>query len=171
MRKLSRFQFFALASLLFILTAYSPRAEAIDPRTKAVLTMAAYGTAGGALLGTASLAFGTKGRAVAIGASLGLYAGLIFGSYIVINHRMEQYRPHDPDRNYYPDSDGFGPYESGGGGGWGDWFGGGGEYWSPAVHWSDLDSDAQGLSKYKSWGGQNVDGGPPIFINFFNYQF
>lgn len=170
MSRLFRFQFLVFAFVLLGVSVYSPPAKAIDPRTKAVLTMAAYGTGGGALLGTASLAFGTKGRAVAIGASLGLYAGLIFGSYIVINHRMEQYRGHEPRDNYYPDADGFSPYE-GGGGGWGDWFGGGDGYWSPAVHWSDLDSDAQGLSKYQSWGGLNVESAPPVYFNLFNYQF
>lgn len=87
----------------------------MDPKVKAVATMAAYGTVGGALLGTASLAFGTKGRSVAIGASLGLYAGILFGTYIIVTHSMQQKGYYDqPVRkeNYYPD-DGFSPYRPG----------------------------------------------------------
>lgn len=148
-------------------TLMSPKvqAQSIDPRTKAVLTMAAYGTAGGALLGTASLAFGTKGRAVAIGASLGLYAGLIFGSYIIINHRMQQYPPAGGD--YYPDTDQVSPYESGGG--W-DWFGPGG-YWHEAIR-ADMTSDQmRGSQRFEMWGTGRIDTAPPLFINVFQYNF
>ncbi|MDC0255396.1 hypothetical protein OAK75_10855 [Bacteriovoracales bacterium] len=59
-------------------------------KAKALGSMAMYGTIGGALLGTASLAFGTTARAIAQGASLGLYAGLIFGSYVVLSHRFQR---------------------------------------------------------------------------------
>lgn len=92
--------------VLFTLTTTSGHAN-LDPRVKALGTMALYGTAGGALLGTASLAFGTSGRSVAKGASLGLYAGIIFGSYVVISHAVKQRRINNPDMydNYYPDSD------------------------------------------------------------------
>jgi len=100
---------------IFILTLAinsSARAE-MDPRGKALGTMALYGTIGGALLGTASLAFGSKGRSVAIGASLGLYAGLIFGGYVVGSHEMMKRKYKAPQQNpdqYYPDTDGS-PYE------------------------------------------------------------
>jgi hypothetical protein len=92
---------------------------ALDPRVKALGTMAVYGTAGGALLGTATLAFGSSGRSVAKGASIGLYAGILFGSYIVISHAYKQHRiknPRQQDKDYYPD-DTQSPYEEGGGGG------------------------------------------------------
>ena len=62
----------------------------MDAKMKALGMIALYGTIGGALLGTASLAFGTKPRAIFQGASLGLYAGLIFGSYIVISHSLRE---------------------------------------------------------------------------------
>lgn len=75
----------------------------IDPRMKALGTMAAYGTVGGALLGTASLAFGTSGRSVAQGASLGLYAGILFGSYVVLSHYTKT-RPSKSSGDYYPEA-------------------------------------------------------------------
>jgi len=59
---------------------------AIDPKAQVIITMATYGSVGGALLGGASLAYGTSFRAVAVGASLGLYAGLLFGGYLIGSH-------------------------------------------------------------------------------------
>ncbi len=69
--------------------------------------MAGYGVVGGALLGTASLAFGTGGRSIAKGASLGLYAGLIFGGYVLFNYEMKK-RGYNQEtkENYYPESSG-----------------------------------------------------------------
>ncbi|MBH49065.1 MAG: hypothetical protein CME71_12930 [Halobacteriovorax sp.] len=96
---------FALTSVIF-----SGQAQAqVDTRVKALGTMAMYGTVGGALLGTASLAFGTSGRAPAVGASLGLYAGILFGTYVVASHYYKRnYRP-SPQENYYPET--TSPYE------------------------------------------------------------
>ncbi|MDD0852679.1 hypothetical protein HBN50_06205 [Halobacteriovorax sp. GB3] len=99
-------------SLLFscMLTSVEAKAE-VDPKLKALGAMAAYGTVGGALLGTASLAFGTKGRSVAIGASLGLYAGLLFGGYVVITHAVKKSRFRQGG-DYYPSSPLNSPYEN-----------------------------------------------------------
>lgn len=155
---------FLSAALLLTIIAMPRQTHAMDPRAKAVLTMAAYGTAGGALLGTASLAFGAKGRAVAIGASLGLYAGLIFGTYIVVNHRMQHYRY---DENYYPDTDTFSPYESGSG--WGDWFGG--SYWSPHVNLRLADLEGDSSRRLDAWSGIDVEGPPPVYFTLWQYQF
>jgi hypothetical protein len=74
---------------LSILKPQAAQAE-IPVKAKAFLTMSAYGAAGGALLGLASMAFGTTTRAVTQGASLGLYAGIIFGSYVLISHHQRQ---------------------------------------------------------------------------------
>lgn len=117
-----------LCLITFCLSAMPVReAKAdMDPKVKALATMAAYGTISGALLGTASLAFGTDGRSVAIGASLGLYAGLLFGTYVIVTHEMKKGAPTHPKRdNYYPNAPtpynapyGSGPYgddEYGGG--------------------------------------------------------
>ncbi len=79
------------------------RAE-LDARARAMVLVTSYGVGGGTLLGLASMAFGTKWRAVAVGASLGLYTGLIFGTYIVISHEYMK-----TGGDVYPDS-GDGPY-------------------------------------------------------------
>lgn len=138
---LKLFKFKIVALVLFSVVALSaPVQEAradMDPKVKALATMAAYGTIGGALLGTASLAFGTSGRSVAIGASLGLYAGILFGSYIIVTHQMKKNAPQNPIRdNYYPDAptpynapyQNTGPYNSGGD--YGDDYGEG-QRWNP----------------------------------------
>lgn len=87
----------------------------MSPKVKAVGAMALYGTVGGALLGTASLAFGTKARSIAKGASLGLYAGLLFGAYVVAGHSLKNFNYDDypQDDEYYPDTS-TSPYEGGG---------------------------------------------------------
>lgn len=127
-----------IALVLFSIVALSaPLHEAradMDPKVKALATMAAYGTIGGALLGTASLAFGTSGRSVAIGASLGLYTGILFGSYIIVSHQLRKNSPQSPTPirdNYYPDAptpynapyQNSGPYNDGSGGDYGDDYG------------------------------------------------
>ena len=73
--------------------------------------MAGYGTVGGALLGTAALAFGSSGRAIAKGASLGLYGGLIFGSYVILSYEVKKrgFGAGEQKEDYYPDSKS--PYE------------------------------------------------------------
>jgi hypothetical protein len=91
------------------------KSYALDPKVKVLATMAAYGTAGGALLGAASMAFKSNGRAVFQGASIGLWAGLLFGSYIVITHSLKKSQAQAPvepryEENYYPETD-EGPYE------------------------------------------------------------
>lgn len=97
-------------SLCLTLLFSSATHAALDPRIKMMGTMAGYGIVGGALLGTATMAFGSNGRAIAKGASLGLYAGLIFGGYILVNYEMKKRGyGQEPKENYYPDSSS--PYE------------------------------------------------------------
>jgi len=100
---------------ILLLSIYSSNVKSIsaDPRLKAVGTMAAYGTIGGALLGTAALAFESSSRSPFVGASLGLYAGMIFGGYVVSTHYMSKNRSDDlsPDSEYYPETS-ESPYES-----------------------------------------------------------
>jgi len=73
--------------------------------------MAGYGVVGGALLGTASMAFEAGPRAIARGASLGLYAGLLFGGYVILSYEMKKrgYGNESQQQDYYPDS--RSPYE------------------------------------------------------------
>lgn len=84
-----------IISLAIIFTFVAPiqRAHAIEAKQKAFLVMAGYGTVGGALLGFASMAFGTNSRAIAQGASLGLYAGIIFGAYVISSHHSKMNQP------------------------------------------------------------------------------
>jgi hypothetical protein len=97
--------FIATAISFTLLFSSVTQAAGFDPKLKMIATMAGYGVVGGALLGTASMAFGSNGRSIAKGASLGLYAGLIFGGYIILNYEMKKrgYGQPKPGGDYYPD--------------------------------------------------------------------
>lgn len=87
-------------------------------KARAFLTIVGYGTAGGALLGAASMAFGTSSRAIAQGASLGLYAGILFGSYVLVSHHNKRYGNYDDNSSPYQESnDIYGDEYQGGDGG------------------------------------------------------
>jgi hypothetical protein len=113
--------FFILLDMkkLFIVTTFcfsllfSNSAFAVDPKLKILTTVTTYGVVGGALLGTASLAFGAGGRSIAKGASLGLYAGLLFGGYVILSYEMKKrgFGNEQQKEDYYPDS--RSPYEDG----------------------------------------------------------
>lgn len=85
--------------------------SAMDPKTKAFLIICGYGAVGGGLLGLASMAFGQDSRAIAQGASLGLYGGILFGAYVIYTHNQDT-RPmteEDPS-NSLPYEDSSVPY-------------------------------------------------------------
>lgn len=109
-----------LLVVLFTFTFVAPHeAKAEMPvKAKAFLTIVGYGTAGGAILGAASTAFGTSTRAIAQGASLGLYAGILFGTYVLVSHHNKRYGSYDDNSSPYQDSnDIYGDeYQSDGGG-------------------------------------------------------
>jgi hypothetical protein len=91
--------FFLCSTLLFSSSSF-----AIDPKLKILGMMSGYGIVGGALLGTASLAFGANGRAVSRGASLGLYGGLLFGAYVILSYEVKKRGYNEQQRDdYYPD--------------------------------------------------------------------
>lgn len=73
----------------------------LPPKAKAFLTIVGYGTAGGAILGAASTAFGTSSRAISQGASLGLYAGVLFGTYVMVSHHNKRYGSYDDNSSPY----------------------------------------------------------------------
>jgi hypothetical protein len=101
-----------LISLLVSLVMFGNQpANAMDSKLAVMTTMAGYGVVGGALLGTATLAFGSSSRSIAKGASLGLYAGLIFGGYVILSYEMKK-RGYggESKEDYYPDSNS--PYEN-----------------------------------------------------------
>lgn len=83
--------------------AQQARAE-IPVKAKAFLTIAGYGAGAGALLGAASMAFGNSSRSIAQGASLGLYAGILFGTYILVSHHQKRYGSYDDNSSPYRDS-------------------------------------------------------------------
>jgi hypothetical protein len=95
--------FLALFITLALLKPQTAQAE-IPAKAKAILTMAGYGAAGGALLGFATMAFGNTSRAISQGASLGLYAGLIFGAYVLVSHHQKQMGSYQDDSSPYQKS-------------------------------------------------------------------
>lgn len=94
-----------LLTSICLLSTPEARAE-MDPRVKMMLTMSGYGVVGGALLGTATLAFDGKARNIAKGASFGLYAGILLGGYILVTYEMKK-AGIGLDRDYYPSSSGY----------------------------------------------------------------
>lgn len=88
--------------ILVALTIPTQKAKAMDPKGKAFMIICTYGTVGGALLGFASMAFGTSSRAIAQGASLGLYAGIGFGAYVISSHRKSLEPQPESDYNQPP---------------------------------------------------------------------
>ena len=175
--KLFKIKSLLILTLTILITfAHSHEAKAqMDGRVKALGTMALYGTVGGALLGTASMAFGASSRAIAQGASLGLYAGIIFGSYVVISHSMKKKRYENPapqysPDNYYPD-DSTSPYQDAGANNgtttndsWG--------YYNRVTEMSELSADfgleMKSLDKFQKRKGSQR---PPLYMNFFNLSF
>ena len=136
---------FVCFTLLFSSVSHA----SVDPKLKMVVTMASYGVVGGALLGTASLAFGSGGRSIAKGASLGLYAGIIFGSYIILNYEMKK-RGYGVESkgDYYPESSG--PYEY--------------DQTSTAVNIEEYQ-----LAQFENKKDPKED--PKFFMNFLSYEF
>lgn len=88
--------FIIAASLLFSSIAQAD----MSPKTRAFLVVTGYSTAGGALLGLASMAFDGEPRNIAQGASLGLYAGILFASYIIYSHENSGGYQEDPNSPY-----------------------------------------------------------------------
>ena len=176
--KLFKIKSILILTLTILITfshSHSAKAQ-MDGRVKALGTMALYGTVGGALLGTASMAFGAGSRAIAQGASLGLYAGIIFGSYIVISHSMskKKYESPDPQQrpdNYYPD-DSTSPYQDAGASNGAESSGSSWTSYNRVVEMNDLSLDF-GL-KMKSLDKLSKRKGslrPPFYMNFLNFQF
>ncbi|HAZ12529.1 MAG: hypothetical protein A2X86_19925 [Bdellovibrionales bacterium GWA2_49_15] len=139
------------------------QSSGLDPRMKALGMMAVYGTAGGFLLGTAALAFDAPGRSPFVGASLGLYAGILFGTYVVVTYAVRKHNmenPGDPDdENYYPetpDSPYEGPFKSEG----------------PRINPSQIFSEE---GKIQSWSDRTAlksdVNAPSFFFNVLNITF
>jgi hypothetical protein len=141
------------------------QAHAINPSGRLMITTASYGTACGAVLGAASMAYGTRIRAIAVGASLGLYAGLLFGGYILVSHsylNKKQLAPVLPDNSPYQLDD-----RSDGGGGFGGQSSNSGAFhWDPSVVHSQIEEKK---SETRSFGTEYKV--PLLYFDFFNYNF
>lgn len=83
--------------VLMIATSTSGSAKSLDPRVKAVILTSAYGTIGGAVVGLATTAFGGDENNIFIGASLGLYAGIGIGLFLIFNPRRPKVHETSPD--------------------------------------------------------------------------
>jgi hypothetical protein len=101
---------------LFICTSLlTPKnSYALDAKAKAFAVICGYGTVGGALLGFASMAFGSNSRAIAQGASLGLYAGIIFGTYVLTSYKDPNAEEPYDDPYAPPANDPYAPPPQGG---------------------------------------------------------
>lgn len=148
-------------SILTMVSYSTPARAEMDTRIKALMLMAGYGAIGGALLGTAALAFDADGRAVAKGASLGLYAGIIFGSYVVLSHYLQKQRRMNPEPAE--------PYQEE------EVNGGGGGIFGRSPSWEEynqLNNDS--LSEQSKIGFFNEKARSPgqdVYVNLLNYQF
>jgi hypothetical protein len=152
--------------LVFSFTVGQARAE-IPPKARAFMMVSAYGAGGGALLGLASMAFGTSSRAIAQGASLGLYAGILFGTYVLVSHHNRRQGSYD-DRSspYKDDADGYEDYgdetkEEGGGGGFFD------SSYGPVQNGA-LHASTQSYRAFETKKGGHL---PPLRMNLLTIQF
>lgn len=165
--------FLKMSFFVFSLSLLPMRVQAQDkgglpPKAKAFLMVTAYGAGGGAILGLASMAFGTSTRAIAQGASLGLYAGIIFGTYIIISHNNRMSQPsYDNSTPYQDDVDDYGDYgedppaDQGGGG-----------FFDSSVRMPRSGAYMAEASSYRSFetkkGSSNL---PPLQMTLFRYNF
>ena len=168
-----------LSSFLIILIFFTflkpqaAQAQAQMPvKAKAFLTIVGYGAAGGAILGVASLAFGTSTRAVAQGASLGLYAGILFGGYILFAHHQKRLGSYDDGSSPYQEStDVYGEgynQEEGGAAPEEEGEGSRGGFFDRFKQMSDPFYNQQFTFQSEKKKGGNI---PPIHINVIEYNF
>jgi hypothetical protein len=149
-----------ILSLSVLMPGKTQAAVEVPVKAKAFLTVSAYGAAGGALLGAASMAFGGNTRSIAQGASLGLYAGILFGTYVLISHHNKRLGDYDDKASPYKDENGvYGDDYNNEEGGSSDGESGSGSFFNR------LDTVQQKFGQKK---GSNL---PPFKVNFFNYQF
>lgn len=84
------------------LSLVTPAAHAESKNAKIFLVTSSYGVMAGSLTGLASLAFyedpGNHMKNIAVGASLGLYAGIILGAYMAyVLPDLNKPSKHEPD--------------------------------------------------------------------------
>jgi len=141
--------FLVLLFMFFLARPQTARAE-IPVRARAFATIVSYGAASGALLGAASLAFGQSSRAIFQGASLGMYAGILFGTYVLVSHHNRGAGAYDDAGTPYKESSDI----------YGD------EYQPEEGGDSGVDTQRGGF-----FNRHEQSGLPPIYINFVQYTF
>lgn len=149
----------------FVLLKPETSQAQVPPKVKAFLTICGYGAGGGAILGAASTAFGTNARAIPQGASLGLYAGILFGTYVLVSHHQRRYGNYDDNSSPYQQSnDIYGDEYQEDEGGPGE----GGDGQSGFFNrFQVIQTKLSGMAGEKK-GGTLV---PPIQMNIFRYEF
>jgi hypothetical protein len=153
----------SLVLILCSFIVFPRRAQAEMPvKARAFLTIVGYGAGGGALLGIASMAFGNSTRAVAQGASLGLYAGILFGTYVLVSHHQKQMGNYEDNGSPYQESrDIYGDEYDSSQGGDGDAGQDGGNFYD-RIKTMEM--------RFKT---SNKNGGqiPPLYLNLFQMDF
>lgn len=160
-----------LVVLITLSFVSSKEAKAEMPvKAKAFLTIVGYGTAGGAILGAASTAFGTSTRAIAQGASLGLYAGILFGTYVLVSHHNKRYGSYDDNSSPYQESNDIysDEYQDGEGGGSDE-----GEEKTRGGFFDRFETIQEKFegNSFSSGGPRRGTRVPPLKINIFQYNF
>ena len=143
----------ALALAAALLWAPGTARAQIDPRIRSLGVFTAYGVVGGALLGIATMAFGSGKRAPFVGASLGLYTGLMFSGYVIGSHAYGRYRERSAEDGYFQDPGSIYQDLGGGGGGY------------------DLDGEARYWDPAGGRAGGRAGGPPPVFIEVLRLRF
>jgi len=141
-----------LLALIFSFVLMTPtHASTLERSFKTFGTSALWGSLGGALLGGAAMAFGTNVSSIAKGASLGLYAGLLYGGYLMVDYSMNNSRPNIKGRYQTPGGGGYNPDD------YDDLYFG--NRWKPGIG---------GWKRNKSSGEDN---GLEVFFNLFQKNF
>lgn len=144
-----------ILALMFSFVLITPtHAVTLERSFKTFGTSALWGTLGGALLGAASMAFGMDATTVAKGASLGLYAGILYGGYLLVDYGMGESAPDTPGR-----------YQSPGGGGYPNY---------DADDYNDLylgNRWKPGIGGWKNTKKSTEDNGLKVFFNLFQTNF
>ena len=158
MSKLRRIVRIFFLGVLLSLMSENSQAQVVDPRIKVISVITVYSIIGGTLLGLAAINFGAKKRSPFIGASLGLYSGVLFGSYLVIGHMYNTYKRDNqvPDDNNYYDTNSL--YEDTGSGG---------------SNMSDIYEYQRSLNSHSKifWRKKYEKNFPSVYINFIKIQF
>lgn len=96
-KKVFRFGLVCLLAASFMIAATPKPARAMDRKVLLMFKTAGYGAGAGLLVGAATWTMGIgTSRNLMVGASLGLYAGILFGVYILATQEEPVGKPENP---------------------------------------------------------------------------